>query len=420
MVSPFFMISTTFIFIFVLCTSLSFSHNLQAEGTVSTAIQSNISDVATDRSTLSSENTFVIINTTSLTYCISPDILKLQNNYGKSRNSSNEFIGQLKDSNKFEISKLNNSAQKGVCKIFSISESVDCFRYVVSNRSQEPCKTDTNPDEGTSTLDRNNFGKKGFLLADTKFDTQYSFEMDDPLNQDKRFRVSLDFQEHTQSENNDINSPRLEIIRENSEGLPDMSEAKNQEIVWTGHIFGYFEEPIDDFANETYIVIQFNTGRHGSNEASEERGFGVLFDVSGSNNPNLFEYRDDGHYVKYNYEMLKQLAGNNFVFHHNDNKSGGPLFIDNLTNTQNVKLKVRTILIDNNTRTVDVFIGNSSSGTEIPYWSLYNLSKLKEHEDVVNESGFINTVNQGSGYVIVRTDNIDTRPTSFRSLTFND
>lgn len=124
MVSPFFMILTTLIFIFVLCTSLSFSHNLQAEGTVGNAIQSNISDVATDKSTLSSENTFVMINTTSLTNCISSDILKLQNNYGKSRNSSNEFIGQLKDSNKFEIFKLNNSTQKGVCKIFSISESV--------------------------------------------------------------------------------------------------------------------------------------------------------------------------------------------------------------------------------------------------------------------------------------------------------
>jgi hypothetical protein len=118
--------------------------------------------------------------------------------------------------------------------------------------------------------------------------------------------------------------------------------------------------------------------------------------------------------------MLKQLAGGSFVFHHNDDKSGGPLFIDNLTNTQNVNLKVRTFLIDNNSRTVDVFIGNSSSGTEIPYWSLYNLSKLKEHENVVNESGFIDAINQGSGYVIARTDNIDTRPTSFRSFTFNE
>jgi hypothetical protein len=243
--------------------------------------------------------------------------------------------------------------------------------------------------------------------------------MTDPLNQDRKFRVSLDFQEHAQSENDEINSPRLEIVRENSEGLPDMSAAKNQEIIWTGNIYGFFEKPKDNFANETYIVIQFNTGRHGSNEDNEERGFGVLFDVSGSNNPNLFEYRDDdGKYVKYDYDTIKQIAGDDFVFHHIDKERGDPLFIDNLTNTKNVKLKVRTFLIENNTRTVGTFIGNASSSMEIPYWTLNNLSKLKEHEDIDNKSGFMETINQGSGYVITRTDNIDTRPTSFRSFTF--
>lgn len=57
--------------------------------------------------------------------------------------------------------------------------------------------------------------------------------------------------------------------------------------------------------NETYIVLQFNTGHHGSNELIKERGFGVLFTVSGRSNPNLFEYRDDGKYVKYDFSMMK-------------------------------------------------------------------------------------------------------------------
>ncbi|MDN5846390.1 MAG: hypothetical protein L0H53_08970, partial [Candidatus Nitrosocosmicus sp.] len=395
--------------------------HFQAKGTVNNTTIINGSELSDDKIPLSSKYTFVMINTTSLTNCISPDILKIQNNYsGNSHLPNNEFIHQLKNNNIVENTKINSSSNQGICKIFSISDSVDCFRYFASNHSQRPCKTFDKSEEITVTdLDRGNFGKKGFLLADTKFDNQYSFEMADPLNQEKKFRVSLDFQEHTQSENNDINSPRLEIIRVNSEGLPDMSATKNQEIIWTGNIFGYFEKPEDDFANETYIAIQFNTGRHGSNENDQERGFGVLFDVSGSNNPNLFEYRDDGKYVKYNYDTIKQLAGDSFVFHHKDNESGGPLFINNLTNSENVKLKVRTLLIENNTRTVETFIGNASSGIEIPYWTLNNLSKLKEHEDIDDESGFIDTVNQGSGYVIARTDNIDTRPTSFRSFSFN-
>ncbi|MGD9673390.1 MAG: hypothetical protein AB7U98_07920 [Candidatus Nitrosocosmicus sp.] len=420
MLSSFLTIPTAIIFIFILCTSTSFSYNFQAEGTANNATQGNGYDASDNDITSPSKYTFVIINTTSLTNCIPSDSIKVQNNYNRNNNSYNEFLSQPKNISNFETSKMNSSVYLGICKIFSISESLNCFKYVASNRSQEPCRPNNNSQEKVVTLDRTNFGKKGFMLANTKFDNQYSFEIDYPLNQDRKLRVSLDFQEHTQSENGDINSPRLEIVRENSEGSPDMSAAKNQEIVWTGHIFDYFEEPIGDFTNETYVAIQFNTGRHGSNEANEERGFGVLFDVSGSSNPNLFEYRDDGKYIKYNYEMIKQLAGNSFVFHHIDNESGDPLFIDNLTNTENIKLKVKTFLVENNTRTLDVFIGNFSSGAEIPYWSLYNLSKLKEHEDIDNENGFINTVNQGSGYVIARTDNIDTRPTSFRSFTFNE
>ena len=74
-------------------------------------------------------------------------------------------------------------------------------------------------------------------------------------------------------------------------------------------ILEYFKELVDDFKNETYITIQFNTGRHTTDEDDERKGFGVLFDVSADSNPNLFELRNDGHYVKYNYETVKQIAG---------------------------------------------------------------------------------------------------------------
>lgn len=146
-------------------------------------------------------------------------------------------------------------------------------------------------------LKLSNFGEDGHLLADTKFDQQYSLDIIDPTNINNKFRVTMDFEKHTQGDSNDINSPRLEIVREDLKGNPNMSAAKNQEIAWQGNIHEYFEEPKDKFDNETYIALQFNTGRHGSNENDEERDFGVLFDVSGSSNPNLLEYRDNGKYI---------------------------------------------------------------------------------------------------------------------------
>lgn len=69
-------------------------------------------------------------------------------------------------------------------------------------------------------------------------------------------------------------------------------------------------------------------------------------------------------------------------------------------------------------RTIETFIDNGS-GNEVPYWTLNNLSKLKEQDGVDDEKGFMETINQGSGYVIARTDNIDTRPASFKSLIFD-
>jgi hypothetical protein len=227
----------------------------------------------------------------------------------------------------------------------------------------------------------------------------------------------MDFEKHTQGDNSDINSPRLEIVREDLKGNPNMSAAKNQEIVWQGNIYEYFEEPKDEFDNETYIALQFNTGRHGSNEDDEERGFGVLFDVSGSSNPNLLEYRDNGKYIKYDYNTTKEFALDGFIFHQLDH-NGNPKFINNLTNREDVELKVRTFLTDKNTRMIETFVDNGS-GTDVPYWSLTNLTKLKDQEEIDDEKGFMETVNQGSGYVIARTDNIDTRPSSFKSFAFN-
>jgi hypothetical protein len=326
--------------------------------------------------------------------------------------NNNSTILSKTESKKTNETNTNNETT-GICKILRVSDSISCTEYH-GNRSEIPCELNESDENG---LKADNFGDNGHLLADTKFDQQYSFELNDPASQDKKFRVTMDFDKHTQSNNNDINSPRLEIVRENSEGIPDMSAAKNQEIIWHGNIHEYFKEPEDKFENETYIAIQFNTGRHGSNEPIEERGFGILFDVSGSSNPHLLEYRDDGKYVKYDFNTTKELAQDSFIFHQLD-KKGIPIFINNLTNKENVELKVRTFLTYNDTRMIETFIDNGS-GKEIPYWTLNNLSKLKEQDDVDDQNGFMETINQGSGYVIARTDNIDTRPSSFKSLSFD-
>lgn len=151
-----------------------------------------------------------------------------------------------------------------------------------------------------------------------------------------------------------------------------------------------------------------------SDKDDEKRAFGILFDVSGTSNPNLLEYRDDGHYVKYDYDTIKQLTGDDFLFY-NLNKNKMPDFINNLTYKDNIKLKVVTYLTKNDSRIIKTYI-DDGRGKAIPYWSIKNLSKLKEYDKVGNENHFMDTVNQGSGYVIARTDNIDTRLKSFSSL----
>ena len=358
------------------------------------------STIINKSSSTTTTNPSILINTTKVSNCI-PNEIGYRNIDLNSTSSELQPNGIKSDDN------------RGICKILSISDSNSCSEYN-GNKLKIPCELD-NTDENQLKL--SNFGEDGRLLADTKFNQQYSFDISDPINNNNKFRVTMDFEKHTQGDNSDINSPRLEIVREDLKGNPNMSAAKNQEIVWQGNIYEYFEEPKDEFDNETYIALQFNTGRHGSNEDDEERGFGVLFDVSGSSNPNLLEYRDNGKYIKYDYNTTKEFALDGFIFHQLDH-NGNPKFINNLTNREDVELKVRTFLTDKNTRMIETFVDNGS-GTDVPYWSLTNLTKLKDQEEIDDEKGFMETVNQGSGYIIARTDNIDTRPSSFKSFAFN-
>ena len=107
------------------------------------------------------------------------------------------------------------------------------------------------------------------------------------------------------------------------------------------------------------------------------------------------------------------MAGKDFVFYNLNNK-GLPNFINDLLNKDNVKLKVKTFLTKDNKRVIETYIDNGS-GKEVPYWVLKDLSKLKDDVSISDKDGFIKVTTQGSGYVITRTDNIDTRPTSFES-----
>ena len=262
------------------------------------------------------------------------------------------------------------------------------------------------------------FDEKGLLIADTKFNKQYSYELVDPLNSDKKIRVNLDLGKHTQGHNKHINSPRIEIERENINGSLDMNAAKNQMIVWKGNILDYFEQPEDKFDNETYIEIMFNTGFHASDAPDiERRGIGVVFDVSNSSNPYIMDYRDDGRYLKLTMNDVKNLAGDDFIFHSNDNRSRD-YFLNDLINTSNVTLKVKTFLTGDNKRVIEAYI-DPGTGKEIWYWTLKDASKLQHHEAIKDIEGFIETVHQGSGFTYVRTDNIDTRLAAMQSFILN-
>ena len=259
------------------------------------------------------------------------------------------------------------------------------------------------------------FDEKGLLIADTKFNKQYSYQLVDPLNSDKKIKVNLDLGKHTQGHNKHINSPRIEIERQYINGSLDMNAAKNQMITWKGNILNYFKEPVNKFENETYIEVMFNTGFHESDAPDiERRGTGVLFDVSNSSNPYIMDYRDDGKYIKLTMNEIKNLAGDDFVFHSNDNKSKD-FFLNDLLDTNNVTLKVKTYLTEDNKRVIEAYIDPGTS-KETLYWTLKDASKLQFHEEIKDRAGFLKTLHQGSGHTYVRTDNIDTRLESLQSL----
>ena len=371
----------------------------------------NKTDQITNMSYSHPQHSILLINTTDVSNCLSPKpveyIFKI---HQKKKN--------LSDASTFEsdvdsTSNLDNTKNQ-FCEFDNISDSDTCEKFF-TNQTIISCDSEINNDSNdNANLSSTNFDSQGLLLADTKFGNQYSFESKDPLYPANKMKISMDFDKHTQGGLKNLNSPRIEVVRENMDDEPNMSTAKNQIIKWQGSIKQYFKAPKGDFENETYIDIQFNTGRHTSDNDDERKGFGVLFDISGDSNPNLFEFRDNGRYVKYDYETIKKLAGDSFIFYHKDN-NGNPVFINNLTNTDNVTLKVETHLSGNDSRIVKTFIGNGL-GKEIPYWTINNLTKLKEHDEINNEGNFIDTINQGSGYVIARTDNIDTRLLTITSL----
>lgn len=259
------------------------------------------------------------------------------------------------------------------------------------------------------------FDEDGLLIVDTKFGKQYSYQLADPLNPNRTLEVNLDLAEHSQGHLNNINSPRIEIERKSLNGSLDMTTAKNQMIVWKGNILDYFEAPEDNYENETYIEMMFNTGFHNSDAPdNQRRGIGVVFDVSKDSNPYIMDYRDDGKYVKLTMNDVKNLSGSDFVFHSNDNKSEN-YYINDLINKTNVTLKIKTFLTSENNRVIQTYI-DPGTGNEILYWTLNNVSKLKDYEGIEDKAGFIETVNQGSGFTYVRTDNIETRLSSLQSI----
>ncbi len=346
-------------------------------------------------------DTFILINTTSVSDC-KPLF-----------NQNNSLSFGDRDTNKTIFSNFeDNINYTNTCPFLKIIALDTCIEKTIDDAKGENCK---DGDSKEDTLNQKNFDKEGYIIADTKFKTQYSWELIDPLNNNNKFKINLDFDEHVQSKNKDINSPRLEIIRLDTSGKPNMSIAKNQEIIWTGNIKNYFEEPRGKYKNETYLSIQFSTGRHNGDVPDEEgKGFGVLFDVSNSSNPNLFGYRENGHYSKFDYYSLKQYARDDFIFHNMD-KNASPLFINDLLNKDDVQLKIKTFITNNNKRVVETFV-DDGSGKLLPYWTLKDISKLKDYERIKDKRGFVDATLQGSGYVIARTDNIDTRPMSFKSL----
>jgi hypothetical protein len=379
-----------------------------------------------------SDKTFVLINNTSIYTCSSPSI----SNYPTSTNNNSSssvsypnfaWNSSYKSGIMVKFGNLTDSKIHNICPFSKISFFNDCNIHSLNNDiKQSNCKIKRFE---YNKLNQSNFDKEGNLIADTKFKKQYSFEIkrsinSSPSSSPDKIIVIIDLTKHIQNNLPDLNSPRLKILRENVTEKPDMASAINQEIIWIGNIKNYFTKPSGNYNNETYVALQFNTGRHIDEKNSTsttigEKSFGILFDVSNSSNPNLLEYRGDGAvYTKYKYDLIKQLAGKDFVFYSLNDK-GSPHFINNLLNKTDVKLEVKTFLTKDNKRVIETFI-DDGSGKKMPYWILKDLSKLKDDESILDKGEFIKVTTQGSGYVIARTDNIDTRPASFASYIINN
>ncbi|MDF0681333.1 MAG: hypothetical protein P0116_10240 [Candidatus Nitrosocosmicus sp.] len=116
-----------------------------------------------------------------------------------------------------------------ICPFLKIMYPYDCSSEINSSSeimcdSKEEDLNQTDVEEGDDNNeeevdqaeeeipDNKIFDEKGMLIADTKFNKQYSYELVD-RNSDKKIRVNLDLGKHTQGHNKHINSPRIEIER---------------------------------------------------------------------------------------------------------------------------------------------------------------------------------------------------------------
>lgn len=378
------------------------------------------------------DKNFVIVNTTDISNCsefYGNDIVNLNSTNPSNNNTSNATSKSIDNSTSSTstTTSFSNKTINQICPTLKVAYPYDCSSdenktAEIMCRAEEEAEEEVdNDDNGNFTfqrdedvLDNDIFDKNGMLIVDTKFNKQYSYHMVDPLNPDKMIGVNLDLGKHTQSHNNKINSPRIEIERENANGTLDMNAAKNQMIIWKGNILGYFEDPEGKYDNETYIEIMFNTGFHSSDEDDQRRGIGVVFDVSHDSDPYIMDFRDDGRYTKITMNEIKALAGSDFIFHSNNNKSKD-FYLNDLINKSNVTLKVKTYLTDQNKRVVQAFI-DPGTGKEILYWTLKDVSKLKNLEGIKDKQAFLETIQQGSGFTYVRSDNVETRLASLESL----
>ena len=179
-----------------------------------------------------------MINTTNVSNCFSPSL----NDQNILNSNSDEKPNKNLDRNDLGNSVTNNfntNSSSKFCKVYTVSDPSTCIAYFV-NQSKTSCQIDDEDED--KKLETDNFSNDGLLIADTKFNNQYTFESLDPLNPANKIRVSLDFDEHTQGGLEDLNSPRIELVRESLDGEPNMSAAKNQIIKWQGNIGDYFKD----------------------------------------------------------------------------------------------------------------------------------------------------------------------------------